>query len=125
MRRYKNWAHKISSQKYLTNDLSCQCFLSTGWLISALHPELLSGDVENQQLQQHMISSLWRSMASPHGKCQFVVDKIKMECYLLRSCLAGARKLSLFRLSSFFCQWGRFGRCIMYKYNAWCGDRGN
>ena len=28
---------------------------STECLISALHPELLLGDVENQQLQQHMI----------------------------------------------------------------------
>ena len=27
---------------------------STKHLISALHPELLSGGVENQQLQQHM-----------------------------------------------------------------------
>ena len=31
---------------------------STESLISALHPELLSGGVENQQLQQHVIYSL-------------------------------------------------------------------
>ena len=31
------------------------CFQSMECLISALHLELLSGGIENQQLQQHMI----------------------------------------------------------------------
>ena len=44
-RRYKNWAHKTCSASPL----------STEFLIFSLHPEHLSGGVENQQLQQHMI----------------------------------------------------------------------
>ena len=50
-RRCKNWAHKISSQKYLTNLKTCPANFSpsTERLISA-HSELLSGDSEGQQL---------------------------------------------------------------------------
>lgn len=38
--------------------------------------------------------------------------EIKKECYLLRSCL-GADRMLLFMVEQVFCQWGRFGRCIM------------
>ena len=38
------------------------------------HPELPSGHVEGQQLQQHRIQSLQKQMANALGKCQFVVD---------------------------------------------------
>ena len=55
VRRYKNWVHKIDSWKILSEDLFCQFFQSIECLISALHPELLSGGAESQQLQLHMI----------------------------------------------------------------------
>ena len=56
--RFRNWAYKTGSWKYLTIwiqhvlpvfPLSIEC------LISALHPELHSGDTESQQLPQHKI----------------------------------------------------------------------
>ena len=51
---------------------------STGFLgtqnASFLHPELPSGRVEGQQLQQHRVQSLQRQMANALGKCHFVVD---------------------------------------------------
>ena len=55
MRRYKNWAHKISSWKYLSEDLFCQFFPEHRVPHFCSPPELLSGGVESQQLQQHMI----------------------------------------------------------------------
>ena len=57
MGRYMNWSLKIGFWKYLSEDLSYQFFpsQSTESLISALLPALLSGGVENQQLQQHVI----------------------------------------------------------------------
>ena len=58
VRRYKNWAYNTSFWKYLSEDLYSHfpnLPLSTEYLISTLHPELLSGGVENQQLEQHMI----------------------------------------------------------------------
>ena len=57
MGRYKNWAPKISSWKYLPENVSCQFppASRTEGLISVLHPELLSWGVEGQQLQQDMI----------------------------------------------------------------------
>ena len=55
VRRCKNWARKISSWKYLFEDLFCQIFQSTEYLISDLHSELLLGGVEGQQLQQLII----------------------------------------------------------------------
>ena len=56
-RRYKTWAHKIGSWKYLK---ICSASFSLGieCLIFALLSELLSGGVEIQQLQQHMAQSL-------------------------------------------------------------------
>ena len=39
-----------------------------------LHPELPSGHIEGQQLQQHRIQSLHWKVANAPGKCQFVVD---------------------------------------------------
>ena len=64
MRRYRNWAHKISFWKYLTIWRPVLPVFhwgqSTEYLISALHPELLLGSVENQQVQQHMIWFLKR-----------------------------------------------------------------
>ena len=53
MRRDKNWAHKINLQKYLIVWRPASFSQSTECLISALHPELLSVGMENQQL--HMI----------------------------------------------------------------------
>ena len=38
-----------------------------------VHPELSSGHVEGQQLQQQRAQSLQRQMANALGKCQFVV----------------------------------------------------
>ena len=60
MRRYKNWAHKIGSWKYLNYRKSCSAVFpqSTECLIFALHPELFSGSVEGQQLQQHLPDSI-------------------------------------------------------------------
>ena len=56
MKQSKNWAHKTGSSKYLTiYRFVLQFCQSTENLISVLHPELLSGGVENQQLQRHMI----------------------------------------------------------------------
>ena len=51
-RRCKNWAHKISN--YLKT-CSASFSQSTERLIPDLHPELLSGGVEVQQLQRLMI----------------------------------------------------------------------
>jgi len=54
IRRNKNWL--IKSAPKMSNYLktcSANFSQSTESLLSALHPELLSGDVENQQ--QHMI----------------------------------------------------------------------
>ena len=42
-RRYKNWAHKISSWEYLSEDLSCQFSQSSECLIPGHHAELLQG----------------------------------------------------------------------------------
>ena len=60
VRRYKNWAYNTSFWKYLSENTYLYSHfsnlpLSTEYLVSALHPELLSGGVENQQLEQHMI----------------------------------------------------------------------
>ena len=43
IKRYKDQAREINSRKYLSEDLSCQFSQSMECLISALHPELLSG----------------------------------------------------------------------------------
>ena len=48
MWRRKDWDHEISSPKYLSKDLFHQFPWSTECLI--LHPELLSGHIEGQQL---------------------------------------------------------------------------
>ena len=53
MGRCNNWAHKIFSRKYLSEDLFCQFPQSTEGLIPDLHLELFQG-VEGQQLQQLM-----------------------------------------------------------------------
>ena len=45
-RRYKNWAHKISSHEYLFEELPCQFSQNTECLISALHSGLLQGVLE-------------------------------------------------------------------------------
>ena len=50
-KRCKNWAHKIFSQQYLSEDLFCQFSQSTECLTPDLHPQLFSGGVEGQQLQ--------------------------------------------------------------------------
>ena len=66
MRRYKKWAQKnqlLKISNYLKT-CSARFSRSTECLVSALHPELLSQGVEGQQLQQHMISSLQKCMAS-------------------------------------------------------------
>ena len=57
MRRYKNWARKNQLPKisYYLKVCPVSFSQSTECLISAVHPELLSGDVESQQLQQYII----------------------------------------------------------------------
>ena len=53
MRRYKNWAHKISSWVYLSEDLSWQFSWSRECLISSLYP--------------HSFRECWRSaVAAAH-----------------------------------------------------------
>lgn len=57
---------KSSSLKYLSEDLSCQFYPQSALcLISALHPDLFSEDVENQQLHQHQDLIL----VEEDGKC--------------------------------------------------------
>lgn len=68
-RRFKNWAHKICSQKYLPEDL-CLPFYSPACLISALHPKLLSGVLKIAAAAAHDLVSV-----EVDGKCQSVVDK--------------------------------------------------
>ena len=63
MKKCSNWAHKIFSCKYLSENLLCQFSQSTEGLTPDLHPELLP---EGQQLQWLMIQSVSRKMA----KCQ-------------------------------------------------------
>ena len=75
MKRGKDWAHKISSWKYLSKDLSRQFSWSTKCLIPALHTELLSWRVEGQQLQQCRVQSPQRQMTTALGKCLSVVDR--------------------------------------------------
>ena len=48
-------------------------------LISALHPELLHGC-----RRRCCSNSMWRGMASTHGKCQFVVDNTKQRSFKLK-----------------------------------------
>ena len=50
----------VSENIWVSEDLSCQFSQSTEYLICSFHPKLLSGSVEGQQLQQHMIESLQR-----------------------------------------------------------------
>ena len=52
---YKNWAHKIAPKNIYLKTCSASFVQSTDHLISAVYPELLSGGVESQQLQQFMI----------------------------------------------------------------------
>ena len=49
------WAHKSALENICLKTCPARFSLGTECLISALRPELLSGGVENQQLQQHMI----------------------------------------------------------------------
>ena len=51
IRRCKNWAHKIF-WKYSLKPCSASFYRSTEGPIINLHPKLLSGGVEGQQLQQ-------------------------------------------------------------------------
>ena len=57
VRRYKNWARKNQLPKisYCLKVCPVSFSQSTECLISAVHPELLSGGVESQQVQQHII----------------------------------------------------------------------
>ena len=57
----------------LSKDLSHQFTRRT--IVLALHPELPSGHVPGQQLQQHRSQSPERQTANALGKHQFVVDK--------------------------------------------------
>ena len=54
MGKYKNWAHKIDSWKYIIIWRPPSFAMSTEGLISALHPELLAEGIEGQHLQLHM-----------------------------------------------------------------------
>ena len=63
MGRYKNWAHKNQLLKLSNSLKSCPASFSPthralflrSTSTSAVHLDLISGSVENQQLQQHMI----------------------------------------------------------------------
>ena len=65
MRRCKKWAHKIFSSE----DLFCQFSQSAECLTPDLHPELLSGGVQGQQLQWLMLQPTQRQMASANFQC--------------------------------------------------------
>ena len=54
IRRYKNLAHKIVFWKYLARLSKGLFYQRTECLVSALHPELLSGGVESQQLSKSL-----------------------------------------------------------------------
>ena len=45
-------------------------------------------------------------------------DPLKKECYLLRSCLVGARRMLLFMVEQVFLLMGEVGRCMIQIYNA-------
>ena len=75
MRRYENWAHKISSWKISEYNYLKTCpasfSLSTECIISALHPELFSEGIKGQKsAAAHDLI-----LMEVHGKSQFVVDK--------------------------------------------------
>ena len=55
MGRYKNRARKTAPKNIYLKTYSASFSQSTEHLTSALYPELLSGGVESQQLQQLMI----------------------------------------------------------------------
>ena len=57
VRRCKNWAHKNQLLKRPNALKTCSARYSSSAEapIPGLHPELPSGDVKGQQLQQHMI----------------------------------------------------------------------
>ena len=57
MKRYKNWAHKISSPKNINVWRTVLPIFPRAQSASIpdLHPELLSGDAEGQQLQRLII----------------------------------------------------------------------
>ena len=55
MRRCTNWAHKIDPLNIYLKTCSASFSPSTECLIPVLYLELLSGGVEGQQLQQHVI----------------------------------------------------------------------
>ena len=81
MRRYKTWAHKIGSWKYITiwRPVLPVFPLGTECLIFVLLSELLSGGVEIQQLQQHVAQSLQREMLSVRSvqfSCSVVSDSL-------------------------------------------------
>ena len=44
--------------------------------------------------------------------------KSRKECYLLKSCLVGARGMMLFMIEQVFLTVGRFAQCIMEIENA-------
>ena len=69
MRRCKDWDHEpVPENIYQT------CPTSSPGAQSVLHPELPSGCVEDQQLQQHRIKSPQRETADALHKCQYVAD---------------------------------------------------
>ena len=72
----ENWARDIISWKHLTIGRPVlPVFPRAQSLIPDLYSVLFTDSVEGQQLQHLMILPLLRSMASTHGKCQFVGDR--------------------------------------------------
>ena len=72
----ENWARDIISWKHLTIGRPVlPVFPRAQSLIPDIYSVLFTDSVEGQQLQHLMILPLLRSMASTHGKCQFVGDR--------------------------------------------------
>ena len=58
-----------------SEDLSCRSFMEHRCLLSAVHAEPPSGNVEGVELYQSLTESLQRWTQDAHGNCQCVVDK--------------------------------------------------
>ena len=62
------------------------------------------------QISKDKVSSGSWVIAAPY--------KIKKECYLLRSCLVGARRMLLFMVEQVCLLMERFGGCVTQIYSA-------
>ena len=69
VKRCKDWDHETTK---ISNYLKTCSTSFPGEECITLHPDLSSGHVESQQLQQQRAQSLQRQMANALGMCQFV-----------------------------------------------------